>query len=256
MNKGTKTVIIMVALLLQVALVSCKKADTTGKGRSQMTPDTAQEHVMTQIKRSMEESKKVAAAKVNGETITMFTLLREMNIIGPQYLKPGQERTPELDAKVRKDALNILVFQELAMQEAKKRGMTVKPDLIDNAIKKIKADAKTGDAYQKYLADQSLTENELRKSIEENILFELIATQEIDAKIKVSDQELKKRYAKQKAELKKDAAHGKMTFEQAKAMLEQRIRDEAGEKRMREWEKELKKTAKIEIIEQKPKAGK
>jgi hypothetical protein len=42
-----------------------------------------------------------------------------------------------------------------------------------------------------------------------------------------------------------------MTFEQAKGMLEQKARAEASGKRMREWEAELKKTAKIEILEQK-----
>jgi len=255
MNKGTRIVSIMVALLLPFALVSCKKADTPGSGQKQMSPEKAQEHVQEQLNRSMEASKKIAAAKVNGEAISMFSLLREMNMIGSQYLKTGQERTPELDAKVRSDALNILIFQELAVQEAKKRGMKVTPELIDNTIKKIKAEAKTEDAYQKHLANQGLTEKELRKSIEEGNLFELIAAQEIDAKIKVSDQELKKRYAREKAGMKKDAAHGKMTFEQAKPMLEQKIRDEAAEKRMREWEKELKKTAQIEIIEQKPKTG-
>ena len=39
-----------------------------------------------------------------------------------------------------------------------------------------------------------------------------------------------------------------MSFEEAKGLLEQKIRAEAGEKRMREWEKELRKKAKIEII--------
>jgi len=77
--------------------------------------------------------------------------------------------------------------------------------VIDGEIQKIKADAKSEEAFQQYPANQGLTEEELRKSIDEENLFELIATQEIDAKIKVSDQELRKRYAKEKAGLK-DAA--------------------------------------------------
>jgi parvulin-like peptidyl-prolyl isomerase len=204
------------------------------------------------MKKSFEESKKVLAAKVNNEPITMFSLLREMNAIAPQYVASGKQRTPEIDAKIRSNALNTLIIQELAVQEARKRGMKVRPDLIDNTIRKMQTDAKSVDAYQKELSRQGMSEDELRKSLEQDNLFELIAAQEIDAKIKVSDQELRKRYEKEKL---KNAAHGQMTFEQAKGMLEQKARAEAGERRMREWETELKKTARIEVFEQKKANG-
>ena len=149
-----------------------------------------------------------------------------MNATAPQYLAKGQQRTPELDEKVRNDALDILIFQELAVQEAKKRGMKVKPEVIDGAVKKIKAD-KGSEAFQTYLAENGLTEDELRKTIEQDALFEMIAAQEIDVKITVTDAALRERYKKEKAGMK-DAAHGQMTFEAAKGMLEQRIRAEAG----------------------------
>jgi hypothetical protein len=247
MRARTIRTVIIILLISQTALVACKKTETTGIKTPQGSPEA---HQQAMVMKSFEESKKVLAAKVNNEPITMFSLLREMNAIAPQYLAQGQKRTPELDAKIRKDALNTLIIQELAVQEARKRGMKVQPDLIENSIKKMKADARSEDAYQKELAAQGMNEDELRRSIEQDSLFELIAVQEIDAKIKVSDQELRKRYAKEKAGLK-DAAHRQMTFEEAKAMLEQRSKAEAAEKRMREWEKELKRTARIEIMEQK-----
>jgi hypothetical protein len=82
----------------------------------------------------------------------------------------------------------------------------------------------------------------------------MIAAQEVDAKITVTDADLRERYKKDKAGLK-DPSHKQMTFEAAKGLLEQKVRAEAGEKRMREWEKELRKNARIEIIEQKKKQG-
>jgi len=45
--------------------------------------------------------------------------LREMNATAPQYLAKGQQRTPELDEKVRHDALNGLILRMLGVQEAK-----------------------------------------------------------------------------------------------------------------------------------------
>ena len=247
MSIRTISTVIILLLISQAALYSCKKNDTAG---IKPAPGSPEAHQQAMVNKSFEESRKVLVAKVNNEPITMFSLLREMNAIAPQYLGQGQERTPEIDAKIRKDALNTLIIQELAVQEARKRGMQVQPDLIEKSIQKMKADARSEDAYHKELAAQGLSEEELRRSIEQDGLFELIAVQEVDAKIKVTDQELRKRYAKEKAGLK-DTAHKQMTFEEAKAMLEQKSRAEAAEKRMRAWEKELKKTARIELVEQK-----
>jgi hypothetical protein len=248
MRKSTVTAIIMVFLLPQLMLSACKKSETTS---GKTSPDAHQKEMM---KNSFEESKKVTAAKVNGEAITMFALLHEMNAIAPQYTAGGTQRTPELDAKIRTAALNTLIFQEMAVQEARKRGMKVGPEVIDREMENIKAKTGPGDAFQEFLAKNGLTEKELRKTIEQDALFEMIAAQEIDTKITITDAALRKRYKKEKAVLK-DPAHRKLTFEESRGMLEQKARAEAAEKRMREWEKELKKNARIEIIEHKPQQG-
>jgi hypothetical protein len=248
MRTSTITAIITVLLVPQLMLSACRKAERTNAKVS------TEAHQQEMMKKFSEESKKMVAATVNGEAVTMFSLLREMKAIAGQYVKPGQEPAPELKAKIREDALNTLIFQEMAVQEARKRGMKVKPEAIDDEIKKIKADKGSEAGYQEYLVSQSLTENELRKTIERAALLELIAAREVDAKITATDAALRERYKKEKAGLK-DAAHRQITFEAAKGMLEQRIRAEAGEKRMREWEKELRKNARIEIIEQRQKQG-
>ena len=248
MRKSTITAIIMVLLLPQLMLSACKRSETTS---GKTSPEAHQKEM---VKKSFEESKKVTAAKVNGEAITVFALLREMNAIAPQYMAAGAQKTPELDEKIRADALNTLIFQEMAVQEARKRGMKVSPEVIDREMENIKAKTGPGDAFQEFLARNGLTEKELRKTIEQDALFEMIAAQEIDAKITITDAALRERYKKEKAGLK-DPAHRKMTFEESRGMLEQKARAEAAEKRMREWEKELKKNARIEIIEHKPKQG-
>lgn len=248
MRKSTITAIIMVFLVPQLMLSACKKSETTS-GKS--SPEAHQKEM---VNKSFEESKKVAAAKVNGEAITVFTLLREMNAIAPQYVAAGTQRTPAVDEKIRTDALNTLIFQELAVQEARKRGMKVNPEIIDREMENIKAKIGPGDAFQEFLAKNGLTEKELRKTIEQDALFEMIAAQEIDAKITITDAALREHYKKEKARMK-DPAHRNLTFEESRGMLEQNARTEAAEKRMREWEKELKKNARIELIEQKPKQG-
>jgi hypothetical protein len=240
-----KTAALMALLILQPVFSACKKTETTG---AKPFPEAHQQEMLN---RSFEESKKVTAVTVNGEDITEFFVVREMNAIADQYLKPGQRATPELNARIRKDALNTLITQALAVQLAKKSGLTARPEAIDAVINKIKADKGSETGYKEYLAHNGLAEGEFRKMIEQDRLFELIATREIDAKIMVTDSALRERYKKEKAGMK-DAAHRQMTFEAAKGLLEQRIRAEAGQKKMREWKKELRNNARIEIVEQKP----
>ena len=246
MRKSTITSVIMVLLITQAMLSACKKSESE---RALIAPEAHQQEM---VKKSLEESKKVTAAKVNGQAITMFALLREMNAVASQYAAAGTPKTPELDQKIRTDALNTLIFQELAVQEARKHGMKVNPEVIDHEIESIKAKAGPGDAYKEYLAKNGLTEEELRKTIEQDALFEMIATREIDEKITITDADLRARYKKDKAGLK-DSSHRQMNFEAAKGMIEQKVRSEAGEQRMREWEQQLKKNALIEIVGQKQK---
>jgi hypothetical protein len=240
MRRRTITAAMMVLLVLQPALFACKKTGTPA-------PKPGQEaHKEAMLKKSFEESKKVTAATVNGEPITMYSVLREMNAIGPQYLKPGQQATPEITASIRKDALNTLIIQALAVQQARERGLKVKPEAIDAEIKKIRDEKGSDAGYQEYLVNNGLTEDELRKIIEQDHLFELIAAQEVDAKIHVTDAALRARYKREKAGLK-DTAHRQMTFQEAKGMLELKVKADAAEMRMREWEKELRKNARIEV---------
>jgi len=246
MKKHCTTLITLALLVPQLMFPACRKSESK---RAQSAPEAHQQEM---VKKSFAESKKVIAAKVNGEPITMFALLREMNAIVPQYLAQGRQRTPELDAKVRNDALNGLILQTLGAQEARQRGIKVTPEIIDGEMKKIKASKGSEDAFQTYLADSGLTEELLRSSIENDMLFERIAAQEVDAKITVTDAALRERYAREKAGLK-DASHRQMTFESAKGMLEQKIRTEAAENKMREWTRSLREKARIELVEQKQK---
>ncbi len=238
-----KNIIIAITMTAVASLMlsACKKADNT-PGGSQLI------HQQEVLRKNFEESKKVVVARVNGEPLTMFQYLREMNEIAPQYAKDGQisQQTHE---KIRKDALDNIIFLELAVQEARRRGMKSAPEMMDNEIEKIKKKIGSRQGYQAYLLKNGLTEEELRKMIEQDALFEMMAVQEIDNKITITDAALRARYRKEKQGMK-DSAHRTMTFEASKPLLEQKLKDEAAQQKMREWQKELRKNARIEIVEQ------
>ena len=231
------------AMLLPAALPACKQGDSSKT--KPLSPEQAHQREM--LDKSFTESKKVTALKVNGVAITEYYVLREMNAAAPRYLTARQQKTPDLDARIRRDAINILITQELAVQEARKRGIQIQPAVIEDALQTIRAQQGSERAFHDYLGSTGLTGEELKRVIENELLFERIASLEIDKKIDLSDPVLKERYNREKAGMT-DAAHRQMTFEEAKGMLEQQLRAEATEKRVKAWEKELRKNAMVEII--------
>ena len=172
------------------------------------------EEMLEKYRKGVEESKKVPVARVNGADITMFDLLNRMNRIAPQYMKPGQPRDPETDARVRQAALDVLIFRELAVQEAVRQGMKVAPEALDNSVKMLKERLGSEDAYKAYLSREGLTEASLRTGIERDQLYERIAGKEIFQKVQETG--------------RNDLS--------------------AVETRRQEWEAEMKKTATIEIL--------
>jgi hypothetical protein len=153
----------------------------------------------------------VVIATVNGNAITMRELILEMNQIGPSLIKDPKQKSPETDKKVKETALGILVFRELAVQEAVRQGIKAHPSAVGEARILLKHNLGSEDNYKKYLQKMDLTEESLGRMLKRDILFTQITTREIFQKAKAND----------------------------KAAIE---------KRKKQWEKSLKKKAKIEIL--------
>ncbi len=150
------------------------------------------------MKKGVEESKKVVIARVNGTEITMKDLIEQMNRLAPKYLSKRKERSPEIDQKVKKECPYLLVFRELATQEAARRGMKVKPEAVDQAIAAMKSKAGSKEAFRKKPCSDRYTEASMRQAVAHDLLFDMIAGQEIFQKIKVDEKRIKAVYDKDK----------------------------------------------------------
>lgn len=201
-------------VMVVYAITGASYAHEPSAGKDAAAKPGEHEEMLEKYRKGVEESKKVVVARVNGAEITMFGLLNRMNQIAPLYMQPGQPRDPGTDARVRQGALDMLIFRELAVQEAVRQGMKVEPEALDRSVKTLKDHLGSEDAYRAYLSREGLTEESLRKGIERDQLYERIAEKEIFQKLK---------------------ATGKNDLE-------------AVETRRQEWEAEMKKTATIEIL--------
>lgn len=210
MKKSMSTgMIVLVMAFFTLAGFSCSKEKPAKKEKP-----GGHDTMLEQYNKSVEELKNVVVARVNGATITKYDLFTRANKLASDYVQRGQQMTPEIEQKVQKDALEELVFRELAIQEAIRLNMKVPQQNIDAVLKQYKTKIGTQKEFIEHLKKRDLTEASLIKLIEKDQLFRIISAKEIYEKVKEEGAEKKP----------------------------------AMEKRKLEWEQELKKNAKIEIL--------
>ncbi len=253
MKAVEKTFILVIICAVALSGMSCSRQNSpdkaTNKALTQENAKTAESY-----KESMVEAKKTVIASVNGANISLLDLRKEINTIRPQYVRPGQRTDPKADAQMKKDALDRLIYRELAVQEAGRRGMKVAPEMVEKELKKLKAGLKTEEAYRAQLSKSGLTEEELKQQIAKGLLIDMITQKEVDSKVKVTESQMKKSYEEHKSHFK-DQAGKQMTFEKARPFIEQKLKEEAISAREDKWIREMKKTARIEIMPGQPAQG-
>jgi peptidyl-prolyl cis-trans isomerase SurA len=136
-------------------------------------------------------------AKVNGAILTDIDLVREEYAIFP-YAKQHSGSIPkDMEPGIRKGALEMIIFEELAYQDAKKRGYTVSPEKLAAAEKDFRKRFASEDEYQQFLKFEFGGKQELlNKRIERSLLIEKYLTINVTQKAAISPAELKADYDK------------------------------------------------------------
>ena len=164
------------------------------------------EHERQSEDQGLQDAKKIVVARVNGAAITLKDLVNRMNQFASVYIPEDHQRTPEIDQAVKQEALDILIFRELAIQEAVRQGIKIPPDALDQFIGNLKKEMGSEEAYHDYLKKTDSTEESLKKEFERNQLFDMIASKEIYLQAgKDNDTSVEKRKQEWEAELKKNA---------------------------------------------------
>jgi parvulin-like peptidyl-prolyl isomerase len=144
-------------------------------------------------KESLESAKKIIVAKVNGVPITMYQVVKMMNLIGP---KMGTDVE-----SVKKEAINKLIIQELAYQRAKSLNVSVEKKNVDEAIENAIENMGGEEGFKKFLESEAMTEDEYRKHLERLFAVEIIYARDVIDKAVVPEDKLKEEYEKLKDRL-------------------------------------------------------
>jgi foldase protein PrsA len=144
------------------------------------------------------EDRKIVIAKVNGADINRYALIDMMNHMSAMNERASISVTRE---ETRKKALDRLIFEELAIQEARRRGLTVGEGVLDRAMGTARANLGDEEAYANFLAKQGITGEELRSMMERVLLLQLIIDQEVTKKASVPDDAVRQEYERQRDRL-------------------------------------------------------
>ncbi|MCX7793696.1 MAG: peptidylprolyl isomerase [Thermodesulfovibrionales bacterium] len=136
-------------------------------------------------------------AVVNGVSLKESQLQRIMDELLPRAFY-HQTVTAEKRAELRKKAIEELVRRELYYQEAKKKGIRVEKSDINQGLETIKKRFNSKKEYKEALKQAGISEDELKKDIERNLIIQKFYDKEVIEKSKVSEEFLKDYYERNK----------------------------------------------------------
>jgi PPIC-type PPIASE domain/SurA N-terminal domain len=138
-------------------------------------------------------------ARVNGAVLTDRDLLREMLQIFP-YASQHNGFPKEQEASIRAGALQMIVFEELVYQEAKRRNLGVSAVEMKQQEAQFKKQFQSPEEYQKYLnAEMGGSEQTVQEKIKRSLLIERVLKSDVQDKSAVTTVELRAYYDKNPA---------------------------------------------------------
>jgi len=135
-------------------------------------------------------------ARVNGTALTDRDLLREMLSMFP-YARQHSGFPKDLEPEIRRGAMEMIIFDELVYQEAKRRGLTISPARLAQAEKNFRQQFPSQDVYTQFLQiEANGSQQVMRERIRRALLIEALVKSEVYIKAVVSTAEARAYYDK------------------------------------------------------------
>jgi peptidyl-prolyl cis-trans isomerase SurA len=126
-------------------------------------------------------------ARVNGTVLTNRDLVREMYAIFPYARQHNGAFPKAMEAEIRKGALKMIVFEELAYQEALRRGLTVQPAKMEQALAAFRKQFKNPDEFREFMqVECKNSQRVLRAKIQRSLLIDQLLDAEVSNRAVIS----------------------------------------------------------------------
>lgn len=132
--------------------------------------------------------------RVNGSVLTDRDLLREMLTIFP-YARQHNGFPKPMEADIRNGAMQMMIFEELAYQEAKRRKMTISPARLASAMADFRQQFTSSQQYQQFVQTEFKgSQKLLQAKVERSLLIDEFLKQEVGSKTGTTVAEAKAYY--------------------------------------------------------------
>ncbi len=180
----TTTTILSGMLMAQVAPVASHAPNASVASHASMIPTASTGPsagaALTPMTQAQMASK--AAIRVNGAEVSELDVRREMVTIFP-YAVQHNGFPKDAEPQIRKGAVEMIVFEELLYQDAKRRNLTVSPDKLAKAETAFRKQFPTQAQYQDYLKVECKGSTDvLREKIRRSLLIEKMMKLEVTDK--------------------------------------------------------------------------
>lgn len=143
-----------------------------------------------------------AVARVNGVDLYDRELLREMFTIFP-YARQHNGFPKELEPEIRRGALEMIIFEELVYQDAKRRHVAIPPAKLAAAEKEFRSQFPSQAVYREFLKSEvNGSEAAMKEKIRRSLLIEASLKQDVEAPARITTAQAKARYEKNAGEYK------------------------------------------------------
>ena len=138
-----------------------------------------------------------AVAKVNGAVLTDRDLLREMYAMFPYAQQHDGGFPKDMEPQIRKGALDMLIFEELVYQDAKRRNVTVPPAKLAKAKADFRKQFPNQQEYEFFLkVEANGSKKEMDTKIQRSLIIDQVLKAEVTGPAKVTPLQAKAYYDK------------------------------------------------------------
>ncbi len=125
-------------------------------------------------------------ARVNGAVLTQLDLVRQMFEMFP-YAQQHNGFPKDLEPEIRRGALDMIIFNELVYQEAKRRNLTVSPAKLARAEADLRKEFPSREAYQKFLKMEAKGSPQvMRERLRRALLIDALLKAEVTDKARIT----------------------------------------------------------------------
>lgn len=137
-------------------------------------------------------------AKVNGEDIHSDSIALELKKALTNYKDRGMPLSPEQEEIATKKLIDNEIGRTLLLQKGKDIGIIVTDKMLENKLRRIKSSFKSDAVFEHELKNRKISLEQYKKELKIDLLMQQVIDKEIESSIKISQEDIKSFYGKNK----------------------------------------------------------